>query len=80
VHYEVGWGNNIAIRGDTYPLDWDYGRAAHNVASDIWEFSLERIPEDETFEFKPLINDSTWSTGNNYTGTGGDVIDIYPNF
>jgi glycosidase len=80
VHYDVGWGNNIAIRGDSYPLDWDYGRAARNVASDIWEFSMERIPEDETFEFKPLINDSTWSTGNNYTGTGGDVIDIYPNF
>ncbi|MBD3941428.1 hypothetical protein IF188_06920 [Microbacterium sp. NEAU-LLC] len=41
---------------------------------------LERIPDGETFEFKPLIDDVTWSTGGNYTGTGGDVIDIYPTF
>lgn len=80
VHYDVGWGNNIAIRGDEYPLSWSSGRAARNIDSDTWEFEIERIPDNETFEFKPLINDSTWSTGNNYTGTGGDVINIYPNF
>lgn len=80
VHYDVGWGNSIAIRGDTYPLDWNYGRAARNVGSDVWEWTMERIPDNETFEFKPLINDTTWSTGSNYTGTGGDVIDIWPNF
>jgi hypothetical protein len=80
VHYNVGFGNNIAIRGDEYPFSWTAGRAARNVASDIWEFEVERIPDGTTFEFKPLINDSTWSTGGNYTGTGGDVIDIYPSF
>ena len=41
---------------------------------------MERIPDSEIFEFKPLINDSTWSTGSNYTGTGGDVINIFPDF
>jgi len=75
-----GWGNSIAIRGDTYPLDWNYGRAARNVDTDVWEWTMERIPDNESFEFKPLINDTTWSTGSNYTGTGGDVIDIWPNF
>lgn len=80
VHYDAGLGNNIAIRGDTYPLDWDYGRAARNVASDVWEFELERIPLGEPFEFKVLINDTTWSTGDNFTGTGGSTIDVYPNF
>jgi hypothetical protein len=29
---------------------------------------------------QPMINDSTWSTGRNYIGTGGDVIDVYPDF
>ena len=80
VHYNVGFGNNIAIRGDTYPFSWTAGRAARNVGADVWEFELERIPDGTTFEFKPLINDATWSTGGNYTGTGGDVIDIYPTF
>ncbi|HTL39867.1 MAG TPA: alpha-amylase family glycosyl hydrolase [Pseudolysinimonas sp.] len=80
VHYNVGFGNSITLRGDTYPFSWSAGRGARNVGSDVWEFELERIPDGTTFEFKPLINDSTWSTGSNYTGTGGDVIDIYPSF
>jgi glycosidase len=80
VHYNVGWGNNIAIRGDEYPLSWSAGRAARNVGSDVWEFEIERIPDGEPFEFKPLINDATWSTGSNFSGYGGDVIDIYPSF
>lgn len=80
VHYNVGLGHSIAIRGDEYPFTWTSGRGARNVASDVWEFELERIPDSETFQFKPLIDDVTWSTGGNFTGTGGDVIDIYPTF
>ncbi|WP_240606949.1 alpha-amylase family glycosyl hydrolase [Microbacterium sp. Gd 4-13] len=80
VHYNVGLGHSIAIRGDEYPFTWTSGRGARNVASDVWEFELERIPDGETFQFKPLIDDVTWSTGGNFTGTGGDVIDIYPTF
>ncbi|HEY0258542.1 MAG TPA: alpha-amylase family glycosyl hydrolase [Lacisediminihabitans sp.] len=80
VHYDVGLGNSIAIRGDTYPFTWTAGRGARNVASDVWEFELERIPDGATFQFKPLINDAIWSTGANYTGTGGDTIDVFPTF
>lgn len=80
VHYNTGLGHTIAIRGDEYPFTWTAGRGARNVATDVWEFELERIPDGVTFEFKALIDDATWSTGSNYTGTGGDVIDIYPTF
>lgn len=80
VHYDVGLGHSIAIRGDEYPFTWTSGRGARNVASDVWEFEVERIPDGETFQFKPLIDDVMWSTGGNFTGTGGDVIDIYPTF
>ncbi len=80
VHYDVGLGNSIAIRGDTYPFTWTAGRGARNVAPDIWEFELERIPEGTAFQFKPLINDATYSVGANYTGTGGNTIDIFPTF
>ncbi len=80
VHYNVGFGNFIAVRGDTYPLSWSYGRGARNLAPDLWEWDLERIPSGQSFQFKPLINDSTWSTGANYTGTGGSTIDIFPSF
>lgn len=80
VHYDTGLGHSITLRGDTYPFSWSTGRGARNVASDVWEFELERIPDGASFQFKPLIDDSAWSTGSNYTGTGGDVIDIYPSF
>lgn len=80
VHYDVGLGNSISIRGDEYPFTWTAGRGARYVGSGTWEFELERIPSGEPFEFKALINDTTWSTGGNFTGTGGTTIDVYPTF
>lgn len=80
VHYDVGLGNTMYLRGDEYPLTWDRGRSMLNIASDCWIYESERIPAGETFEFKPLINNETWSTGNNFVGTGGTTIDIYPTF
>nr|WP_240978102.1 alpha-amylase family glycosyl hydrolase [Knoellia sp. DB2414S] len=80
VHYNVGLGNSIAIRGNTYPFTWTYGRGARNIAPDVWEFELERIPAGQAFEFKPLVNDSQYSTGANYVGTGGQTMDVYPTF
>jgi len=53
---------------------------AQNEATDVWEFKLERVPAGQTFQFKPLINDMTYSTGDNYVGTGGQTLDIYPAF
>lgn len=80
VHYDVGLGNTMYLRGDEYPLTWDMGRSMLNTASDCWVYEPERIPAGETFEFKPMINNETWSVGSNFTGTGGQVIDIYPTF
>lgn len=80
VHYDVGLGNTMYLRGDEYPLTWDMGRSMLNTASDCWVYETERIPTGETFEFKPMINNEIWSVGSNFTGTGGQVIDIYPTF
>lgn len=80
VHYNVGLGNTMYLRGDTYPLWWDTGRKMRNVAADVWEYEIERIPAGATLQFKPLINNTTWSTGSNYTVTGGQTTDIYPGF
>jgi hypothetical protein len=68
------------VRGDEYPLWWDLGRGMHNESSDLWIWQTERIPDGRTFNFKPLINDVTWSQGNDYIGTGGQTIDVYPIF
>lgn len=80
VHYDVGLGNDMYLRGGDYPLTWDSGRKMLNVSSDLWVYEIERYDAGETFEFKPLINDVTWSNGSNFIGIGGQVIDIYPGF
>lgn len=80
VHYDVGLGNDMYLRGDSYPLTWDIGRKMLNVSSDVWVYETERIPAGASFEFKPMINNTTWSSGNNFVGTGGQVNDIYPTF
>ena len=80
IHYNVGYGNRITLRGDTDPFRWTQAMETRNIAADVWEYQLERIPSGQTFQFKPLINDVTWSAGSNYTGTGGTTMDIYPTF
>jgi hypothetical protein len=80
VHCNVGMGNRITVRGDTDPFRWDRGVDTQNTAADVWEFQLQRIPAGKTFQFKPLINDTTYSTGDNYVGTGRKTLDIYPTF
>ena len=80
IHYNVGIGNRITVRGDTDPFRWDCGIDAQNEAADVWEYKLERVPAGHTFQFKPLINDASYSTGENYVGTGGQTLDIYPAF
>ncbi|MBB2744192.1 UNVERIFIED_ORG: hypothetical protein FHR35_004028 [Microbispora rosea subsp. rosea] len=80
VHYNVGYGNNLAIRGDAAPLSWSTGEACVNRASDLWECTVTGIPGGTTFQYKVLINDTTWSTGSNYTGVSGHGQDITPAF
>jgi hypothetical protein len=80
VHYNVGLGNRITARGDTDPFRWDSGLEAQYADADVWELQLERVPAGQTFQFKPLINDRTYSTGENFVGTGGQTLDIYPVF
>lgn len=80
VHYDVGVGNRITVRGDIDPFCWDQGIDAQNTAEDIWEFQLAHIPAGKRFEFKPLINDTIYSAGDNYVGTGRKTLDIFPAF
>ncbi|MEM2250482.1 MAG: alpha-amylase family glycosyl hydrolase [Candidatus Hadarchaeales archaeon] len=80
VHYDVGWGNSIYIRGDTPPLSWSVGLPATWTEGNIWVWETNQIPDGQRFEFKPLINDERWSIGANYVGYGGQTIDVSPTF
>jgi hypothetical protein len=80
VHYDVGFGNSIYIRGSTAPLSWGSGQQASWTAGNVWTWETTGIGAGSAFEFKPLKNDTTWSQGNNYGSRGGLTVEIYPSF
>uniref|UniRef100_UPI002F90A63E alpha/beta hydrolase-fold protein n=1 Tax=Kitasatospora indigofera TaxID=67307 RepID=UPI002F90A63E len=80
VHYDTGWGNSLSIRGDSAPLSWNAGRPMTWTSGNVWVW--EAPSTLSSFEFKPLINDTTWSTGGNYKVTAATPrsVHIYPFF
>lgn len=79
VHYDTGWGNRIAIRGSKAPLSWTTGQNATWTTGNVWVW---QAPVGMgAFDFKPLRNDSTWSTGANFrVPAEGSQVHIYPFF
>lgn len=79
VHYDVGWGNRIAIRGSVAPLNWSVGQNATWTTGNVWVYTTPVSAGG--FQFKPLFNDSTWAVGANFVVPNGNaVVDVYPFF
>lgn len=79
VHYPVG-DRSIAVRGDQGTLDWDHGVSMKKADGDTFEYTLT-LPKSVTrLEWKPLLDDSTWSRGPNYVALRGQTVDVYPHF
>ena len=79
VHYDTGFGNSLTIRGSEAPLNWDSGLKCENVNDNTWQFVIER-PLPQSLEFKVLLNDTTWESGNNHVVQNGGTVEIWPNF
>lgn len=79
IHYDAGFGNTLYIRGNTKPLDWDAGQKCENINANTWQFVMER-PVSGNVEFKVLLNDTTWESGNNHVVQVGNTIEITPCF
>jgi hypothetical protein len=70
---DVGFGNQLYIRGSGAGLSWDKGLALVNVSSYEWAFASTEAKGDVTFKF--LINDEIWAEGENITvAKGGSSI------
>ncbi|HZF50675.1 MAG TPA: alpha/beta hydrolase-fold protein [Polyangiaceae bacterium] len=79
VHYNVGWGNKVAVRGSGAGLNWNAGANAAWSPGNVWVYTTPAAAGG--FSFKPLFNDATWSIGANYVVPNGNaVVDIYPFF
>jgi hypothetical protein len=60
---DVGFGNQLYIRGAGADLSWEKGLQLENVSAYEWAFATTKAKSDVTFKF--LINDELWAEGDN---------------
>lgn len=75
---DVGFGNTLFVRGEGAGLSWDTGSALESVADNQWAISLPASSTAITYKF--LINDSTWSAGENFLVESGSSVTVNPAF
>lgn len=78
VHYDAGFGRRITLRGSKQPLSWDAGLEATWTPGNVWTYVWPKARG--VLEFKPLLDDTTWSVGGNYRLRAGSSVDVYPFF
>lgn len=75
---DVGFGNQLYIRGAGAGLSWDKGLPLENVSSYEWAFATTKAKSDVVFKF--LINDELWAEGDNVTVAEGATTISSPVF
>lgn len=75
---DVGFGNTLSIRGDGAGLSWDKNTPLGCSSGDTWTLVISRV--EKPFAFKFVMNDSAWSTGEDYYAAPGDTVTVTPVF
>lgn len=75
---DVGFGNTLYIRGEGPGLTWDEGVPLDCVSATEWKISFTGAQRPVVFKF--LLNDETWSTGENGTVEPGSSGAFTPAF
>lgn len=78
VKANVGWGNQLFIRGEGANLSWEKGTPMKNVSENEWSWTSNTA--DQCITFKVLVNDQAWSVGDNYCMEAGMAITLEPSF
>ena len=74
---DIGFGNNLFVRGEGAGLSWDHGTPLKCVDSQTWQLSVEaKAP----LKFKLLLNDSVWMAGEDLVAPPGKRVAITPAF
>ena len=76
IHYPRA-AHSLALRGAAAPLSWTQN-ATTTPTADGWTWSSDNLTTAS--DFKPLLDETTWSLGANYRVSPGESIDIYPRF
>ena len=75
---DVGFGNNLYIRGDGAGLSWDVGILMRNLSP--YEWAWETKSSDKPIEYKLLINDELWANGENQFAQPDETAITAPTF
>ena len=75
---DVGFGNTLYVRGEGSGLSWEKGVPLDCIADDQWSLALAETSRPVVFKF--LINDLTWSVGEDYVAQPGSSVVLTPAF
>lgn len=79
VHYPADPGfSQLWVRGSLAPLSWMRGQAMTRVDATTYQIRIRSLTTP--IEWKPLLDDTTWSRGANYRAEPGQTVDVYPHF
>jgi GH25 family lysozyme M1 (1,4-beta-N-acetylmuramidase)/predicted alpha/beta superfamily hydrolase len=76
VHYPAG-GHAVTVRGSAGGLSWTVGQPTA-ASGDTFTYALAGLTAPA--EWKPLLDDATWSRGPNYHVAPGQIVDVWPHF
>jgi hypothetical protein len=74
---DVGFGNNLFVRGHGAGLSWERGVPLTCVDGQTWQWSGKA---EDRLTFKLLLNDSVWAKGEDIVAKPGQKVEIVPAF
>jgi hypothetical protein len=74
---DVGFGNNLFLRGQGAGLSWDHGIPLTCVDGKTWQWSGRA---DDKLTFKLLLNDAVWAKGADLVAAPGQKVEVAPAF
>lgn len=75
---DIGFGNTLYVRGEGAGLSWDRGLLLDCVSDEVWSIKLGESTRPILFKF--LVNDLSWSTGDDYVAAPGETVSLVPVF
>jgi hypothetical protein len=75
---DIGFGNQLFVRGTGPGLSWETGTPMANAGSDLWTIDL--LGATGPIYCKFLINDEKWSAGPDYVIDPGAQLEVTPLF
>ena len=78
VNFDVGFENELFVRGQGADLNWEHGYRMTNVDPGTWVWESTSI--SAPVEFKVLINDLEFEEGENHVLQPGSSLDLTPSF